>query len=239
MEVEVAFTEDDEADWEDEEWEEEADWEDDEVEEETVPETPPPQKTADTSERREPAGDTPASTLDSVASSVLSQVYVPFDFGRPPPRPLKFYRDFKISKRLSASLRHDKGDFNLDFRKNMAAPLRQLLAHRIMTEVGVTQAEIIAAVYHNEKQRFRLLWEGGPDGELLIGAVQGHSMVVDNASVHCRVDPDKVPYLTHATHYDFYRNIARPRGSGYTSIVDLPKSKKFFDLVSCHHISLT
>ncbi|CAE7400650.1 TRPT1, partial [Symbiodinium sp. CCMP2456] len=156
-------------------------------------------------------GDTPASTLDSVASSVLSQVYVPFDFGQPPPRPLKFSRDFKISKRLSASLRHDKGDFNLDFRRNMTAPLSQLLAHRIMTEVGVTQEEIIAAVYHNEKQRFRLLWECGPEGvyELLIGAVQGHSMAVDNASVHRRVDPAKVPYLTHATHYDFYRNIAR------------------------------
>ncbi|CAE7334125.1 TRPT1, partial [Symbiodinium sp. CCMP2456] len=137
------------------------------------------------------------------------EVYVPFDFGQPPPRPLKYYRDFKISKRLSASLRHDKGDFNLDFRKNMAAPLRQLLAHRIMTEERISQAEIIAVVYHNAKQRFRLLWEGGPDGELLIGAVQGHSMAVDNASVHCRVDQDKVPYLTHATHYDFYKNIAK------------------------------
>ncbi|CAE7499171.1 TRPT1, partial [Symbiodinium sp. CCMP2456] len=118
-------------------------------------------------------------------------VYVPFDFGQPPPRPLKYYRDHKISKRLSVSLRHDKGDFNLDFRRNMAAPLSQLLAHRIMTEVQVSQEEVIAVVYHSEKQRFRLLWEGGPDGELLIGAVQGHSVVVDNASVHSRVDQDK------------------------------------------------
>ncbi|CAE7541181.1 TRPT1 [Symbiodinium sp. CCMP2592] len=144
------------------------------------------------------------STLTEEPEGSLEQAptFTPYSFPFPPTR-LRRDRDETLSKRLSKVLRHDKGQFGLDFYKNA-------------TE------ELMAVIYWNKKQRFRILLARDRDStNIVVGAVQGHSSKVDPEAVHDRVDPKEVPFLLHATHYEFYKKIfhegLHPGGGGGSS----------------------
>ncbi|CAE7387508.1 TRPT1 [Symbiodinium sp. CCMP2592] len=149
--------------------------------------------------------------------------FQPFSFQVVPTR-LHWKTDEKLSKRLSRVLRHDKGDFGVSFYPNMTTALSGLIKLPIFTEVRATQEQLLSVVDFNEKQRFRLLW--------------GHSLPIDNDQVHAWVDPEKVPDMVHATHYDFYKKIFDQGllpGGGSSSwrqqihpLADNPANAKFF-----------
>ena len=86
------------------------------------------------------------------------------------PRPLQHSRVVALSKRLTVCLRHDKGEFGLEWTPQAMTPLEKVLSLRIMQERGAKLEEVLAVVYHSDKKRFRL---GVIQGTLYIGACQG------------------------------------------------------------------
>ena len=114
------------------------------------------------------------------------------------PRPLQHSRIVALSKRLTVCLRHDKGEFGLEWTPQAMTPLEKVLSLRIMQERGAKLEEVLAVVYHSDKKRFQ--------GTLYIGACQGHSMEVEEDHVYTRVE---VPSIIHATCYDFYASILK------------------------------
>ena len=122
------------------------------------------------------------------------------------PRPLQHSRMVALSKRLTVCLRHDKGEFGLEWTPQAMTPLEKVLSLRIMQERGAKLEEVLAVVYHSDKKRFRL---GVIQGTLYIGACQGHSMEVEEDHVYTRVEPSEVPSIIHATCYDFYASILK------------------------------
>ena len=61
-----------------------------------------------------------------------------------------------LSKRLTVCLRHDKGEFGLEWTLQAMTPLEKVLSLGIMQEKGAKLEEVLAVVYHSDKQRFRL-----------------------------------------------------------------------------------
>ncbi|CAE6911839.1 kptA [Symbiodinium sp. CCMP2592] len=194
---------------------------------EEVPETPAPETGPAHSTLTEPSG-----------SLEQAPTFTPYSFAFPPTR-LSHKRDETLSKRLSKVLRHDKGEFGLTFHKNATASLESITRLDIFAQVGATIEEL-AVIYWNKKQRFRILYarENGVS-RIVAGAVQGHSREVDPEAVHDRVDPKEVPYLLHATHYEFYKKIynegLHPGGGGGSSwrqqlhlLPDEKGSEKYF-----------
>ena len=114
------------------------------------------------------------------------------------PRPLQHSRMVVLSKRLTVCLRHDKGEFGLEWTPQAMTPLEKVLSLRIMQERGAKLEEVLAVVYHSDKKRFRL---GVIQGTLYIGACQGHSMEVEEDHVYTKFDPSRSPpsYMQRAT----------------------------------------
>ena len=123
--------------------------------------------------------------------------YAPYTFDVRP-RPLQHSRMVALSKRLTVCLRHDKGEFGLEWTPQAMTPLEKVLSLGIMQEKGAKLEEVLAVVYHSNKQRFRL---GVIQDTLYIGACQGHSMEVEEEHVYSRVEPSEVPpsYMQRAT----------------------------------------
>ena len=122
------------------------------------------------------------------------------------PRPLQHSCMVALSKRLTVCLRHDKGEFGLEWTPQAMTPLEKVLSLRIMQERGAKLEEVLAVVYHSDKKRFRL---GVIQGTLYIGACQGRSMEVEEDHVYTSVEPSEVPPIIHATCYDFYASILK------------------------------
>ena len=72
------------------------------------------------------------------------------------PRQLQHSRMVTLSKRLTVCLRHDKGEFGLEWTSQAMTPLEKVLSLRIMQEKGAKLEEVLAVVYHSDKKRFRL-----------------------------------------------------------------------------------
>ncbi|CAE7521994.1 kptA [Symbiodinium sp. CCMP2592] len=120
------------------------------------------------------------STLTEEPEGSLKQAptFTPYSFPFPPTK-LRRDRDETLSKRLSKVLRHDKGQFGLTFHKNATAPLEAITKLDIFDQVRATKEELLAVVYWNKKQRFRILWARDRDNtHIVVGAVQGHSRQV-------------------------------------------------------------
>ena len=111
-----------------------------------------------------------------------------------------------VSKRLSVVLRHDKGEFQLRF-------LEDVLNRPIMYKQHIDRQQVLSAIHHNDKKRFRVVER---DGQTFVGANQGHSFSIDPERVHTRARTAEMPNLVHATHYDFLQSIlqsgVRPGG---------------------------
>ena len=129
----------------------------------------------------------------------------PMVFTRPPHQ-LDFDRARTISKRLSVVLRHDTTSASVKLKTDGTVMVSQILGLRILKSVRATEADIISVCYWNKKQRFRLITR---DGQLWVGAAQGHSIegvnVAETATV---LDFESTPaYVVHATRYDFLKSI--------------------------------
>ena len=109
-----------------------------------------------------------------------------------------------VSKRLSVVLRHDKGEFELRFDERALVPLEDVLRLPIMHKKRIDRKQIMSAIYHNDKKRFRAVIK---DGKTFIGASQGHSFRINPDSAHTRTPTENVPALVHSTHYDFLQSI--------------------------------
>ena len=72
------------------------------------------------------------------------------------PRQLQHSRIITLSKRLTVCLRHDKGEFGLEWTSQAMTPLEKVLSLRIMQEKGAKLEEVLAVVYHSDKKRFCL-----------------------------------------------------------------------------------
>ena len=71
------------------------------------------------------------------------------------PRPLQHSRMVALSKRLTVCLRHDKGEFGLEWTPQAMTPLEKVLSLRIMQERGAKLEEVLAVVYHSDKKSRR------------------------------------------------------------------------------------
>ena len=120
------------------------------------------------------------------------------------PQPLSPDQQEMVSKRLSVVLRHDKGEFELRFDERALVPLEDVLRLPIMYKKRIDRKQIMSAIYHNDKKRFRAVIK---DGKTFIGASQGHSFRINPGSVHTRTPTENVPALVHSTHYDFLQSI--------------------------------
>ena len=151
------------------------------------------------------------------------------------PRPLSKDRQEMVSKRLSVVLRHDKGEFQLRFDDRALVPLDDVLNLPIMYKQHIDRQQVLSAIHHNDKKRFRVVEQ---DGRTFVGANQGHSFGIDPERVHTRVQQKDMPSLVHATHYDFLQSILksgiRPGGlrSEYRQMVhcleDTPAARRYF-----------
>ena len=152
-------------------------------------------------------------------------------------RPVRLSPDRQemVSKRLSVVLRHDKGEFQLRFDERALVPLDDVLQLPIMRKKKIDRDQIMAAIFYNDKQRFRAVIKAG---RTFIGASQGHSFKVNPESVHTRASAAEMPSLVHGTRYDFLQSIfqhgIRPGGlrEGHRQMVhclpDEPASAKFY-----------
>ena len=129
----------------------------------------------------------------------------PLVFTRPPCQ-LDFDRARTIGKRLSVVLRRDTTSASVKLKTDGTVLVSQILGLRILKSVRATEADIVSVCYWNKKQRFRLITR---DGQLWVGATQGHSIegvnVAETATV---LDFESTPaYVLHATRYDFLKSI--------------------------------
>ena len=151
------------------------------------------------------------------------------------PRPLSKDRQEMVSKRLSVVLRHDKGEFQLRFDDRALVPLEDVLNLPIMYKQHIDRQQVLSAIHHNDKKRFRVVER---DGQTFVGANQGHSFSIDPERVRTRARPAEMPSLVHATHYDFLQSILqsgiRPGGlrEGHRQMVhclpDTPSSARYY-----------
>ena len=98
-----------------------------------------------------------------------------------------------LSKALSSLLRHKAVRVGLRIRPDGFCLLSEVLQAWEMRRLGVSVSDVEDVVHLSDKQRFELRTE---DGELLIRAVQGHSMHVvrdDQLLRSLRVDDDELP----------------------------------------------
>ena len=151
------------------------------------------------------------------------------------PRPLSKDRQEMVSKRLSVVLRHDKGKLQLRFDDRVLVPLEDVLNLPIMYKQHIDRQQILSAIHHNDKKRFRAVER---DGQTFVGANQGHSFSIDPERVHTRARTAEMLNLAHATHYDFLQSILqsgiRPGGlrEGHRQMVhclpDTPSSARYY-----------
>ena len=151
------------------------------------------------------------------------------------PRPLSKDRQEMVSKRLSVVLRHDKGEFQLRFDDRALVPLDDVLNLPIMYKQHIDRQQVLSAIHHNDKKRFRVVER---DGQTFVGANQGRSFSIDPERVHTRARTAEMPNLVHATHYDFLQSILqsgiRPGGlcEGHRQMVhclpDTPSSARYY-----------
>ena len=142
--------------------------------------------------------------VEQEASSASDSYYT--EDSEAPPRQLDFDRARTIHKRLSVVLRHDTTSASVKLKTDGTVMVSQILGLRILKSVRTTEADIISVCYWNKKQRFRLITR---DGQLWVGATQGHSIegvnVAETATV---LDFESTPaYVLHATRYDFLKSI--------------------------------
>ena len=123
-----------------------------------------------------------------------------------PPCQLDFDRARTIGKRLSVVLRHDTTSASVKLKTDGTVLVSQILGLRILKSVRATEADIVSVCYWNKKQRFRLITR---DGQLWVGATQGHSIEgVNVAETAAVLDFESTPaYVLHATRYDFLKSI--------------------------------
>ena len=74
--------------------------------------------------------------------------------------------------------------------KIMNRKVADLLRLPILKKQNMTMDDVISAVYWNDKHRYRL---ARTEGEMIIGANQGHSFEVNPDEVHRRVDESRPP----------------------------------------------
>ena len=124
----------------------------------------------------------------------------PMVFTRPPCQ-----LDFDRARTIGV-LRHDTTSASVKLKTDGTVLVSQILGLRILKSVRATEADIVSVCYWNKKQRFRLITR---DGQLWVGATQGHSIegvnVAETATV---LDFESTPaYVLHATRYDFLKSI--------------------------------
>lgn len=102
-------------------------------------------------------------------------------------------RQVRISKTMTLVLRHTALDLGLQVRPDGFVPLQQLLACQAMRKLAATAEDVEQITRSSDKQRFEVK-QG--QGEILVRAVQGHSMkaVLDEDSLRrLRADDANLP----------------------------------------------
>ena len=102
-------------------------------------------------------------------------------------------RELKISKTLSQLLRHRALEFNIEVRPDGFCRLVEVLACPWLSDLKATQDDVERIVASNDKKRFELK-QDVKVGQVMIRAVQGHSMkVVDDNHLLQNVDLNNLP----------------------------------------------
>eukprot|EP00438_Fugacium_kawagutii_P023720 Skav228047 [mRNA] locus=scaffold1188:212826:213635:+ [translate_table: standard] len=117
-------------------------------------------------------------------------------------------RELKISKTLSQILRHRALEFDIDVQPDGFCFLHQVLACPWLASLKTSQVDIEKIVAGNDKKRFELK---GKDGQMMIRAVQGHSMkVVEDNHLLQNVDPENLPdCCVHGTYRKHFESIKK------------------------------
>lgn len=128
--------------------------------------------------------------------------------GRAAPR--NSARDVQLSKALSNVLRHTALSMGVQIRKDGFCKVAEIVALSQFQKSDCTQADIQSIVRGNDKARFELREESG---DVLVRAVQGHSMkVVEDDSLLQRLsadDPDLPEICVHGTYRRCYEDILK------------------------------
>lgn len=113
-------------------------------------------------------------------------------------------RHIRISKTLTQLLRHTAVDFNIDVHPDGFCPLQQLLECPLLR--GATGIDVGNIVATDVKKCFEM---SSKDGELMIRAVQGHSMsVVDDNRLLQTITPYNVPdCCVHGTYKEHFESV--------------------------------
>ncbi|CAK8991886.1 tRNA 2'-phosphotransferase 1 [Durusdinium trenchii] len=127
-------------------------------------------------------------------------------------------REVKISKTLTQILRHKAVELKIDIGRDGYCSLRALLQCPWLAELEVQEEEVQQVVKKSDKKRFELKED---DGELLIRAVQGHSIkTVDDDQLLQKLDledtnlPNVCVHGTYRRHFDSIRRVGLLAGGG-------------------------
>jgi len=115
-------------------------------------------------------------------------------------------REVKISKTLTQILRHKALELEIEIRPDGYCYLQKVLDCPWLSELEVTKEDVQQVVKRSDKKRFELKDE---DGEVLIRAVQGHSMkVIDDNQLLQKLDLTNLPdCCVHGTYRKYFESI--------------------------------
>lgn len=115
-------------------------------------------------------------------------------------------REVRISKTLTQILRHKAVELEVGIRPDGFCPLRKVLECSWLSELDVKQSDVEQVVKRSDKKRFELKEE---DGEVMIRAVQGHSIkVIDDDQLLKKLDLTNLPELcVHGTYRKHFESI--------------------------------
>lgn len=125
-------------------------------------------------------------------------------------------REVRISKTLTQILRHKAVELEVGIRPDGFCPLRKVLDCSWLSELDVKQSDVEQVVKRSDKKRFELKEE---DGEVMIRAVQGHSIkVIDDDQLLTKLDLTNLPELcvhgTYRKHFDSIKQNGLLAGGG-------------------------
>lgn len=117
-------------------------------------------------------------------------------------------REVRISKTLTQILRHKAVELDVGIRPDGFCPLRKVLDCPWLCEMDVKQSDVEQVVKRSDKKRFELKEE---DGEVMIRAVQGHSIkVIDDDQLLTKLDLTNLPeHCVHGTYRKHFESIKR------------------------------
>ena len=124
-----------------------------------------------------------------------------------------FSSDTRLSKKMTAILRHTGDQCGLKCRADGYVPVRQMLANPDFR--GFTSEDVGRVVERCPKKRFDILWETGEHPERLIRANQGHSLqgIVDESLLEEVCDAEELKSKgevpVHGTYWRYWNPIKK------------------------------